>query len=281
MGHRPVVVIVLAAGEGTRMKSRSTPKVLHGFAGRSLLGHVLAATAALQPTHTAVIVGHRRDEVTAHLAEIAPAAQAVVQDQQHGTGHAVRVGLDALPATPDAVVLVVPGDAPLLRAETLQSLLDAHAASGAAATLLSSVVDDPTGYGRVIRAADGSVARVVEQRDADVGRAGRHRGRGRCVRLRRGTVLRAAVTRLSTANAQGEQYLPEVVVDLRRCRGGRSRRSSRRPPRPPASTTGCNWPPPTAPTTPGCSRRTCEPASPWSIPATTWVDADVTPRAST
>ncbi|MGH8861458.1 MAG: NTP transferase domain-containing protein, partial [Jatrophihabitantaceae bacterium] len=134
----PLAVIVLAAGEGTRMKSSALPKVLHGFAGRSMLGHVLAAADGLAAEDTVVVVGHRRDEVTAHLAEIAPAALPVVQAEQHGTGHAVRLALDALPAG-GGTVLVIPGDAPLLTTEALQQLLTAHA--GSAATLLTSEVD--------------------------------------------------------------------------------------------------------------------------------------------
>src|SRR4051812_45288197 len=88
---RELTVIVLAAGEGTRMKSRKQPKVLHGFAGRSMLEHVLAATGPLDAARTVVVVGHRRDEVTAHLAEVAPEAVPVVQAEQNGTGHAVRL----------------------------------------------------------------------------------------------------------------------------------------------------------------------------------------------
>src|SRR3954467_6320099 len=107
------------------MRSRALPKVLHGFPGRSLLGHVLAATAPLDAGCTAVVVGHRRDEVVAHLAQIAPSADAVVQAEQLGTGHAVGLALDAVPA--DArTVLVLPGDAPLLTPETLLALVDEH-----------------------------------------------------------------------------------------------------------------------------------------------------------
>lgn len=213
MRHSPLVVIVLAAGAGTRMKSRSTPKVLHGFAGRSLLGHVLAATQPLQAQHTAVVVGHRRDEVTAHLAATSPAAVAVVQEQQHGTGHAVAVALAALPPSAGGTVLVVPGDAPLLRAQTLAGLVAAHEASGAAATLLSSVVDPPTGYGRVIRAADGTVLRVVEEADADDAELAVTEVAASVYAFDE-TLLRDAVGRLSTNNAQGEQYLPEVIAIL-------------------------------------------------------------------
>ena len=137
-------VIVLAAGEGTRMKS-STAKVLHGFAGRSLLGHVLAAAAPLGAAQTLVVVGHQRDDVTAHLADVAPEAQAVVQERQQGTGHAVRVALESVPGDATGTVVVLAGDAPLLRADSLAELVTAHAAAGSAATLLTSVVSDPTG----------------------------------------------------------------------------------------------------------------------------------------
>jgi bifunctional UDP-N-acetylglucosamine pyrophosphorylase/glucosamine-1-phosphate N-acetyltransferase len=191
------------------MKS-ATAKVLHGFAGRSLLGHVLAAVAPLDATHTVVVVGHSRDEVTAHLAEIAPAARAVVQEQQHGTGHAVRVALDAVPAGASGTVLVLPGDSPLLTPETLAALVAAHTASGAAATMLTSVVDDPTGYGRVLRAADGTVTRVVEHKDATADELAVAEVSALVYAFDH-AVLRDAVDRLSTDNAQGEQYLPDTV----------------------------------------------------------------------
>jgi bifunctional UDP-N-acetylglucosamine pyrophosphorylase/glucosamine-1-phosphate N-acetyltransferase len=108
---RLAAVVVLAAGEGTRMRSATTPKVLHEIGGRSMLGHVVRAARDLAPLHLLVVVGHARELVTAHLAELDPAAQAVVQEQQHGTGHAVRVALDTLPDLTGTVV-VVPGDAP-------------------------------------------------------------------------------------------------------------------------------------------------------------------------
>src|SRR3954464_14044431 len=105
LADSPTAVIVLAAGEGTRMKSRTKPKVLHGFAGRTLLGHVLAAAAPLSAGQTVVVVGHRREAVTEHLHAVAPAATPVVQDVQHGTGHAARLALDAVPAAAVGVVL--------------------------------------------------------------------------------------------------------------------------------------------------------------------------------
>jgi bifunctional UDP-N-acetylglucosamine pyrophosphorylase/glucosamine-1-phosphate N-acetyltransferase len=206
-----VAVVVLAAGEGTRMRSRARPKVLHGFAGRSMLQHVLAATGPLGAGRTVVVVGHRREEVTAHLDEVAPEAVPVVQAEQHGTGHAVRLALEAVPADAAGTVVVVPGDAPLLTDATLAALVAAHGDS--AATLLTSVVPDPTGYGRVIRDAGGAVARVVEHKDAT--------GEERAVAEIATSVyafdyalLREAVGKLSTDNAQGEEYLPDVVEIL-------------------------------------------------------------------
>ncbi len=146
---RPAAVVVLAAGEGTRMRS-ATPKVLHALGGRSMLGHVVGAARALEPQHLVVVVGHAREQVTAHLGELDPQALAVVQERQDGTGSAVRVALDALQGLTGTVV-VTPGDAPLLTADTLGALVAAHETAGAATTLLTAVLPDPTGYGRVVR----------------------------------------------------------------------------------------------------------------------------------
>ncbi|HEY2042814.1 MAG TPA: bifunctional UDP-N-acetylglucosamine diphosphorylase/glucosamine-1-phosphate N-acetyltransferase GlmU [Jatrophihabitans sp.] len=208
-----LTVIVLAAGEGTRMKSAALPKVLHSFAGRSLLGHALAATSGLGARTAAVVVGHRREEVTAHLHDIAPDAVAVVQDQQNGTGHAVRIALNAVaPSIVQGTVLVIPGDAPMLQPQTLTALLAEHHASGAAATMLTSHLDDPTGYGRVVRADDGAgdVERVVEHKDASEAERGITEVSA-LVYAFDAALLADAVGRLSTDNVQGEEYLPDVI----------------------------------------------------------------------
>ncbi|MGH8959932.1 MAG: bifunctional UDP-N-acetylglucosamine diphosphorylase/glucosamine-1-phosphate N-acetyltransferase GlmU [Jatrophihabitantaceae bacterium] len=211
MSEIPIcAVIVLAAGEGTRMRSAAQPKVLHGFAGRSLLGHALAATGTLDAAHTVVVVGHRREEVTAHLAEIAPSAIPVVQAEQNGTGHAVRLALGAVPAQTPGAVVVVPGDAPLLTPETLTRLVESHAAASAAATLLTSVLEDATGYGRVLRTQTGQVRRIVEDKDAtDAEREVAEVASG--VYVFDHAALRDTVGRLTTDNVQGEEYLPDVV----------------------------------------------------------------------
>lgn len=208
---RPAVAVVLAAGEGTRMRS-ATPKVLHRLAGRTLLGHALTAVATLEPEELVVVVGHARELVAAHARECYDRAVPVVQEEQRGTGHAVRVALQGLGrALPEAAtVLVTCGDTPLLTRATLHGLLDAHAASGAAVTLLSAELPDPTGYGRVVRGADGAVTAVVEQKDADAATLSLREVNAGVYAFRAG-VLATALTRLSTANAQGEEYLTDVV----------------------------------------------------------------------
>ncbi len=201
---RPVAVIVLAAGEGTRMRS-ATPKVLHSLGGRTMLGHVLHAAEALDPEHLLVVVGHAREQVTATLTG---KAKAVVQETQDGTGHAVRVALDTIPDV-EGTVLVVPGDAPLLTAETLQKLVESHELHSAATTLLTAVLDDPTGYGRVVRSG-GTVAKIVEHKDADPATQ-EIKEVGTSIYAFAAGHLRDALTRLTTDNAQGEQYLTDVI----------------------------------------------------------------------
>jgi bifunctional UDP-N-acetylglucosamine pyrophosphorylase / glucosamine-1-phosphate N-acetyltransferase len=200
-------VVVLAAGEGKRMKS-ATPKVLHPLLGRTLLGHVLAAAEAARATSTIVVVGNRADQVSAHLAEIAPAATPVLQEQQNGTGHAVRIALDAAPDVAGTVV-VLNGDVPLLRPETVAALVAAHEDGGAAATLLVAEVADPTGLGRIVRDVAGNLERIVEERDATPEQ------RALCevnagIYAFDAALLREALGKLSTDNDQGEEYLTDV-----------------------------------------------------------------------
>ena len=212
--HRPAAVVVLAAGEGTRMKS-ATPKVLHAISGRSLLGHVVAAARALDPENLVVVVGHARERVTAHLAEIDDRIRSVVQYEQNGTGHAVRVALEELPGLSGTVVITA-GDTPLLTADALRALVAAHDAYGNAVTVLSAEVPDPTGYGRIVRdAVDGSVLAIVEQKDATDGqRAIREINSG--VFAFDARLLADALTKITTDNAQGEEYLTDTLEVLRK-----------------------------------------------------------------
>ncbi|WP_181786993.1 bifunctional UDP-N-acetylglucosamine diphosphorylase/glucosamine-1-phosphate N-acetyltransferase GlmU [Streptomyces phytophilus] len=215
--NRPAAVVVLAAGEGTRMKS-ATPKVLHRICGRSLVGHVVAAAGELDPEHLVVVVGHGREAVSAHLGEIAPHARAVVQEQQNGTGHAVRIALEELAGDGvalDGTVVVVCGDTPLLAGETLGRLAGAHAADGNAVTVLTAEVPDATGYGRIVReGATGAVTGIVEHKDASAAqREIREINSG--VFAFDAKLLASALTQVRRDNSQGEEYLTDVLGILR------------------------------------------------------------------
>jgi bifunctional UDP-N-acetylglucosamine pyrophosphorylase/glucosamine-1-phosphate N-acetyltransferase len=204
-------VVVLAAGQGTRMRS-STPKVLHTLGGRSLLGHVLAAAEPLRAATTVVVVGSGRDQVEAHLADVAPGALAVVQEEQLGSGHAAEVALTAVPDV-DGAVLVVNGDSPLLTSRTLTALVAAHAAAGSVFTVLTAEVDDPTGLGRIVRDGRGAPQAIVEERDAtEAQRAIREVNAG--VYVANASTLRRVLAGLGTSNAQGEQYLTDALAPL-------------------------------------------------------------------
>jgi len=204
-------VVVLAAGQGTRMRS-STPKVLHELGGRSLLGHVLAAAAPLRAGTTVVVVGAGRTAVEEHLAAIAPDAVPVLQEEQLGSGHAAAVALSAVPDV-EGPVLLVNGDAPLLRAETVTRLVAEHLRAGSALTVLTAAVDDPTGLGRIVRDDDGRVRAIVEERDAtDAERAIREINAG--VYVGDAAALRRTLARIGADNDQGEQYVTDVLALL-------------------------------------------------------------------
>lgn len=213
MSENALAIIVLAAGQGTRMRSR-LPKVLHQIGGRPLVGHVLSTARRLGAQHIEVVVRHEREQVIAALAEQYPDAVIVDQDEIPGTGRAVQVALSALPEDFDGDVLVLSGDVPLLQAETLESLVAGHRAAAAAATVLSARIDDPTGYGRVIRGADGTVERIVEQKDATPDEAAVTEINAG-VYVFRAAALRTHLARIGQDNAQGEVYLTDVIGLLR------------------------------------------------------------------
>lgn len=213
MTDSQLAVIVLAAGQGTRMKSR-TPKVLHRLAGVPLIGHVLATARALDPAHVVAVVRHERDTVAAAITELDADALIADQDEIPGTGRAVEAALDALPADFAGDVLVVSGDVPLLDADTLAQLIAEHRTRAAAATVLSAVLDDATGYGRIVRSTAGDLDRIVEQKDAtDDERA--------ITEINSGTYvfsvapLRSSLALVSTDNAAQEKYLTDVIGLLR------------------------------------------------------------------
>ncbi|AWB83721.1 bifunctional UDP-N-acetylglucosamine diphosphorylase/glucosamine-1-phosphate N-acetyltransferase GlmU [Corynebacterium liangguodongii] len=210
--HTPCAVIVLAAGAGTRMKS-ATQKTLHEIGGRSLLAHSLHAAAAVNPEHVVAVVGHQRDQVSpavdAISAELGVEVRQAVQAEQNGTGHAVACGLSAIEGF-NGTVVVTNGDVPLLRPETISSLVAAHTEARAAVTVLSIVLDNPTGYGRIVRDEGGQVLKIVEEKDADdETRSITEVNSG--VFAFDGAVLRDALGRITTDNAQGELYITDVL----------------------------------------------------------------------
>ena len=209
--NSPAAVVILAAGEGTRMKSR-TPKVLHPLCGRTLLGHALAAADELSPARLVVVVGHGREQVSAEAAAVAPQALIVRQDQLLGTGHAVRMVTESIGAIAGTVVVSY-GDMPLLRGETLRELVDRHHQAGNAVTVLTAR-GDSAGYGRIVRDADGSFLRIVEERDASPDERAIDEYNSGCYAFD-GTLLADAIKRVTTDNEQQQEYLTDVVAILR------------------------------------------------------------------
>ncbi len=271
---RPAAVIILAAGEGTRMKS-STPKVLHRIGGRTLLGHAMAAARATDPEHVVVVVRHGRDAVAEHVTCLDPEALVADQDDVKGTGRAAECGLDVLPSGLTGTVLVTYGDVPLLTGETLGELLASHTVQGAAVTVVTAEVADPTGYGRILRDPDGTVAGIVEQRDASPEQAAIREINGGIYAFDV-AVLRASLAAVTTANAQGEKYLTDVLA-IARAAGGtvRAHLLDDR-----WQTEGVNDRVQLATLGRELNRRVCERWMRDGVtivdPATTWVDADVT-----
>jgi bifunctional UDP-N-acetylglucosamine pyrophosphorylase/glucosamine-1-phosphate N-acetyltransferase len=217
MSERPVAAIVLAAGEGTRMRS-ARPKPLHVLCGRAMVLYVLDALSETDADRAVVVVGHGAERVTKKLQEEVGELHLdfVEQDVQRGTGDAVSIALTAFADDDldDDDVIVLPGDTPLLRASTIATLVDEHRLSGAACTMLTAVFDDPTGYGRVLRGKDDAVERIVEHRDAGPMEL-EIREINTGIYCFRRSVLMPALRRVSPDNDQGEYYLTDVIEVLR------------------------------------------------------------------
>jgi bifunctional UDP-N-acetylglucosamine pyrophosphorylase/glucosamine-1-phosphate N-acetyltransferase len=221
----PVYAIVLAAGEGTRMRSQR-PKPLHLICGRPMIMHVLHSLESTKPNRAVVVVGHGADKVVKRVVGDAPSwLRPIFAEQtiQRGTGDAVMVGLSALDIEigdegfdeldDTSTIVVLPGDTPLLRRETIDELVTAHESQGNAATVLVSRVDDPSGYGRIVRGRDQRVQRIVEQRDATDDERRIDEINTSIYAFRR-DLLAPALRHLSPNNAQGELYLTDVIAVL-------------------------------------------------------------------
>lgn len=205
--------IVLAAGEGSRMRSQR-PKPLHHLCGRPMVLHVIDAVSQLDVERVVVVVGHEAEWVIKSLTDRSPVGlsiEFVEQIEQLGTGDAVSTALAAFDAFDDEDdVLIVPGDAPLLRAEILQSLVASHAAADFALSVLTTTLDDPTGFGRVIRGRDGAIARIVEEADATAEERLVNEV-NTSIYLVNTALLGPALRRLDRSNSQSEYYLTDVV----------------------------------------------------------------------
>ena len=220
--HDVAAAIILAAGEGTRMRS-ATPKVLHNFAGKTFLNRVMSAIAGVNPNKMAVVVHAQAERVTAAAVSYNENVHIVNQDETPGTGRAVQCAIKDLNEiakketgeTLKGAVLIAASDMPLLDTKTLQSLVDFHNNHGNVATVLTAVLDDATGYGRIVREANGDVLRIVEHKDANAGEL-EIKEVNTSVYVFDATVLCDAIANLNSQNAQGEFYLTDALEHARK-----------------------------------------------------------------
>jgi bifunctional UDP-N-acetylglucosamine pyrophosphorylase / glucosamine-1-phosphate N-acetyltransferase len=204
-------VAILAAGQGTRMKS-ALPKVLHEVAGQSLIGHVLRTARTARPASISLVVGHKADTVRAHLAE-QPDLRFALQEPQLGTAHAVQQ-VEPLLAGQRGTLILLSGDVPLLSPKTVQKLVETHQAANAAATVASAIVEQPYGYGRIVR-HEGRIARIVEERDASPEERKIREINSGIYAFNLETLFEA-LRGIASQNAQGEYYLTDLIAIYRR-----------------------------------------------------------------
>ncbi|MEX2116004.1 MAG: sugar phosphate nucleotidyltransferase [Bacteroidota bacterium] len=203
-----LTVLILAAGKGTRMNDPGRAKVMFELHGKPMVHYVVDRAYSLRASRVIVIVGYQREFVMAYIRQSHPDAEAVVQLEQFGTGHAVMQADEALKDT-DGDILVLSGDVPLLRKKTLESLIRHHRLSKVTATVLTAELEVPTGYGRVIRNSDGSVKKIVEERDTNSEERAVHEINSG-IYLFQTRVLFEGLKHISPHNAQNEYYLTDV-----------------------------------------------------------------------
>ncbi|KAB3523092.1 bifunctional UDP-N-acetylglucosamine diphosphorylase/glucosamine-1-phosphate N-acetyltransferase GlmU [Corynebacterium sp. zg254] len=272
----PVAVVILAAGAGTRMKS-ATQKTLHAIGGRTLLSHSIHAAAGIDPQHIVTVIGHGREQVGPAVEAVAdelgrPVATAI-QEEQNGTGHAMQCAMTQLEVF-EGTIIVTNGDVPLLTADTLDKLHQAHTHNPTAVTVLTVRQDNPTGYGRIIRTEDGEVTAIVEEKDAtDEQKAITEVNSG--VFAFDAAIVREALGQLTSDNAQGELYLTDVL-GIARAEGHPVRAFMAADPN---ELAGVNDRVQLAAAGAELNRRTVEAAMRGGAtivdPATTWIDVDV------
>lgn len=211
-----LTVIILAAGKGKRMNNPDTPKVMAELDGKPLIGHVLGQVRLLEPQQTIVVVGHHKEQVMEYVTkEFGSAIEFAVQEQQLGTGHAVREAEPKLHSFTDDV-LILSGDVPLLRASTMMNFVTEHRRYKplVAASVLTMDCEDPTGYGRIVRSDDGEFLRIVEEKDATPEeKAIKEVNSG--IYIVSSHLLFATLQELSNDNVQGEYYLTDIIGILR------------------------------------------------------------------
>ena len=212
MTEAHLAVVVLAAGNGSRMKS-ATPKVMHEIAGLPMLGHTLATASSLGASYVIPVVRHEKEILESYIHAFYPNTHIAHQDEIPGTGRAVECALNVLPDGFSGAVVVTSGDVPLLDVNTIEAMLDVHLSSGAGATLLTAVFSDPSGYGRIVRDDSGSFSSIVEHRDATDEEL-------EITEVNAGVyvfdfdALKSALSAIGTHNAVGEKYLTDAATEI-------------------------------------------------------------------
>ena len=208
-----LATVILAAGKGTRMKNPSMAKVMAELAGKPLIGHVADMTRRLGSDLDVAVVGYKKEAVIEYLSANYDNIEFAEQTEQLGTGHAVDQAGSVL-GDFDGNVLILCGDVPLLTAETLEKFIDAHSSDAADVSVLSTIVDDPTGYGRIIRNKDGAFTKITEQKDAsEEEKLVKEINSG--VYVLSAAKLFSSLKQVSNSNAQGEYYLTDIISILR------------------------------------------------------------------
>ncbi len=209
---RPLAVIIMAAGKGTRMKNPDMAKVMYEIQGKPMVDYVVDLAAKLQAKRTILIVGWKKEGVMEYIAKTYPGVEFIEQNDQLGTGHAVQQTTAAL-ANFDGDILVLSGDVPLLTEKTVRALLGYHRSTEAVATILTAEVDDPSGYGRIVHNDDSSVKKIVEHKDASKKELDIREINSGIYVYEKGKLFDSLAT-LKPNNAQGEYYLTDVFEDF-------------------------------------------------------------------